>query len=110
MQSKIMSEVKTSEASTAKAQEKDGVLTAISSKKMSEVKTSKALAEKAQENDEVPASAEEVTVSEGSYSFMLFLFVSNSKILLRYLLYLCRRLTIRSPRITLLISLLAIRK
>jgi hypothetical protein len=77
---------------------------------MSEVKTSKALAEKAQENDEVPASAEEVTVSEGSYSFMLFLFVSNSKILLRYLLYLCRRLTIRSPRITLLISLLAIRK
>ena len=104
-----MSEVKTSEASTAKAQEKDEVLTA-SSKKMSEVKTSKALAEKAQENDEVPASAEEVTVSEGSYSFMLFLFVSNSKILLRYLLYLCRRLTIRSPRITLLISLLAIRK
>jgi hypothetical protein len=67
-----MSEVKTSEASTAKAQEKDGVLTAISSKTMSEVKTSKALAEKAQENDEVPASAEEVTVSEGSYSFMLF--------------------------------------
>jgi len=59
-----MSEVKTSEASTAKAQEKDEVLTA-SSKTMSEVNTSKALAAKAQENDEVPASAEEVMVSEG---------------------------------------------
>jgi hypothetical protein len=109
MQSKIMSEVNTSEASTAKAQEKDEVLTA-SSKTMSEVNTSKALTAKAQENVELPASAEEVMVSEGSYSFTLILFVSNSKILLRYLLYLCRRLTIRSPRITLLISLLAIRK
>ena len=76
-----MSEVKTSEALTAKAQEKNEVLTA-SSKTMSEVKTSKASAAKAQKNDEVPASAEEVMVSEGSYSFTLILFVSNSKILL----------------------------